>query len=343
MKRQDFYFDLPTHLIAQQPAETRTGSRLLWLSAKQNQLEDHQFVALPHFLKKGDLLVFNDTRVIPARLFGYKTETGGKIEILIERILDEQHVIAQIKARRAPVAQTILTLSAGVTVTVIERVEKFFKLQFHDQAKRNIYEILQAIGHIPLPPYIKRSDVPSDSERYQTVYARQLGAIAAPTAGLHFDQALLDQLKSLGIETAFVTLHVGAGTFSPVKVDDLSQHQMHAEYVIVSPEVCQQIQRAKEQNRRIIAIGTTSVRALETAASQGTIQPYTGETRLFITPGYSFKVVDLLLTNFHLPESTLLMLVAAFAGYDKVMATYQHAIQHNYRFFSYGDSMLIER
>lgn len=343
MKRQDFYFDLPTHLIAQQPAETRTGSRLLWLSAKQNQLEDHQFIDLPQFLKKGDLLIFNDTRVIPARLFGHKTATGGKVEILIERILDEQHVIAQIKARRAPVAQTTLTLSAGVTATVIERLEKFFKLQFHDQEKRNIYEILQSIGHMPLPPYIKRSDVPNDSERYQTVYAKQPGAVAAPTAGLHFDQALLDQLKSLGIETAFVTLHVGAGTFSPVKVDDLSQHQMHAEYVIVSSEVCQQVQQAKEQNRRIIAIGTTSVRALETAANQGIIQPYAGETRLFITPGYSFKVVDLLLTNFHLPESTLLMLVAAFAGHEKVMAAYQHAVQHNYRFFSYGDAMLIER
>jgi len=340
-KRQDFSFNLPEHLIAQQPTESRTGSRLLWVNPNKNQCQDYQFTDFLQFLKPDDLLVFNDTRVMPARLFGHKS-TGGKIEILIERILDKQHALAQIRARRAPTPQMVLQLEQGVTATVIQRIEKFFELQFHED-NRSIEEILLAIGHIPLPPYIKRSDSPNDNERYQTVYARQLGAVAAPTAGLHFDQALLDKIKLLGIQTAFVTLHVGAGTFTPVKVDDLSQHIMHAEYLVVSEEVCQQIQKTKAQGGRVIAIGTTSVRALETAAHQGVIQPYIGDTRLFITPGYSFKVVDVLFTNFHLPESTLLMLVCAFGGYTQVMAAYQQAIQQHYRFFSYGDAMLIEK
>jgi len=334
MQRHDFFFDLPKHLIAQYPSPSRTGSRLLYIEPSLGKFQDLQFTDFPTLLTKGDLLVFNDTCVIPARLLGHKL-SGGKVEILVERVLDEKRVLAQLHARKTLVPNTRLILEGEIEVTVLQRGERFFELQFHDS--RPVYEILQTIGHIPLPPYIQRNDTPLDRDRYQTVYARKLGAVAAPTAGLHFDKAMLEKIQSLGIKIAFVTLHVGAGTFTPVKVEDLRQHVMHAEYVEVSQEVCDQVQMTRQQGGRVIAIGTTSVRALETAANQA----FMGETRLFITPGYHFHSVDLLLTNFHLPESTLLMLVCALGGPELILAAYRHAVAQEYRFFSYGDAMLV--
>jgi len=338
MQRTDFTFDLPDNLIAQHPPTSRTSSKLLFIDPDTNKFKDLSFLEFPQLLNPKDLLVFNNTRVIPARIFGHKA-SGGKIEILLERILNKNQILAQIRASKTPKPNTDLYLDSDIKVTVLQQLDNFFKLEFHDT--RSVYEILPEIGHIPLPPYIKRTDTPIDKERYQTIYASQLGAVAAPTAGLHFDTTMIQQIQNMGIETTFITLHVGAGTFSPIRVNDISQHTMHAEYLQVSQQVCEQIQATRARGGRVIAVGTTSVRALETATDNGIIKPYQGETRLFITPGYKFQSVDALLTNFHLPESTLLMLVSAFAGQKQVLAAYRHAVAQQYRFFSYGDAMFM--
>ncbi len=338
MQRTDFTFDLPDNLIAQHPPTSRTSSKLLFIDPDTNKFKDLSFLEFPQLLNPKDLLVFNNTRVIPARIFGHKA-SGGKIEILLERILNKNQILAQIRASKTPKPNTDLYLDSDIKVTVLQQLDNFFKLEFHDT--RSVYEILPEIGHIPLPPYIKRTDTSIDKERYQTIYASKLGAVAAPTAGLHFDTAMIKQIQNMGIETTFITLHVGAGTFSPIRVNDISQHTMHAEYLQVSQQVCEQIQATRARGGRVIAVGTTSVRALETATDNGIIKPYQGETRLFITPGYKFQSVDALLTNFHLPESTLLMLVSAFAGQKQVLAAYRHAVAQQYRFFSYGDAMFM--
>ena len=287
------------------------------------------------------MLVFNDTRVIPARLLGQKS-SGGKVEVLVERILDQQRVLAHVRSSKPPKSGTELILADGqLKVVMRERHDDLFELQFeHDEP---VLQLLEQYGHVPLPPYIEREDQQEDRENYQTVYARHPGAVAAPTAGLHFDEALLNAIKSKGVQFAYVTLHVGAGTFQPVRTEKLEEHRMHAERVEVSAELCEKIKSVHHAGGRVIAVGTTVVRSLEAAAASGILKPYQDETRLFITPGYRFKVVDALLTNFHLPQSTLLMLVCAFAGYHKVMAAYQHAIKQGYRFFSYGDAMFLSR
>ena len=339
MQRSDFDYDLPSHLIAQHPLEKRCGSRLLVLDGDTDNLQDQTFSELAEFLESGDLLVFNDTRVIPARLFGSKA-TGGKVEVMIERLQDDNRVLAHVRASKAPKIGGQLWLDDAIEVEVLGRQDGLFELQFHDS--RPVLEILEDAGHIPLPPYIERPDNVADHDRYQTVYARRPGAVAAPTAGLHFDDPMLQQLKAKGVNFAFVTLHVGAGTFQPVRVDDLDDHHMHAEYVEVSQEVCDKVNETHQHGGRVVAVGTTSVRSLEAAAQDGHLKPFSGETRLFITPGYKFKVIDLLVTNFHLPESTLLMLVSAFGGYLQIKRAYAHAIEQGYRFFSYGDAMFIK-
>lgn len=340
MQRSDFSFQLPTHLIAQHPTAQRTASRLLYLATSTGQVVDLQFTDFSRLLKPYDLLVFNDTQVIPARILGHKA-SGGKLEVLVERLVTSHQILAQIRASKAPKLDEIVYFPQNFTAQVIGREEHFFRLQFLE--RQPVTQILQMIGHIPLPPYIKRADNAEDMQRYQTVFARQPGAVAAPTAGLHFDENLLAQLSQQGIQQAFITLHVGAGTFSPVRVEDLNQHQMHSEWLEVSATVCEQIAQTRRAGGRVIAVGTTSIRALETASQQGNIQPYQGETQLFITPGYTFRSVDALLTNFHLPESTLLMLVCAFGGYEQVLAAYRHAVAKEYRFFSYGDAMFLDK
>jgi len=344
MRRQDFHFDLPEELIAQFPAAERRDSRLLCLDGNSGQIRDMWFRDFPMLLQPGDLLVLNNTRVIPARLFGHK-ETGGQIEILVERLLDEQQLLAHVRASKSPRPGSKLLLSDTVQAIVLDREADLFRLQFEDSAQpgRSLLTILDELGHMPLPPYIQRQDQQSDRERYQTVFARQPGAVAAPTAGLHFDTAMLDELTAQGIEQAYVTLHVGAGTFQPVRVDDIRQHHMHAEWIEVDQTVCDRVAATRQRGGRVVAVGTTSVRCLESAAQAGQLQPYTGDTDIFIYPGYQFQVVDALLTNFHLPESTLLMLVCAFAGYDNVLQAYRHAVEQRYRFFSYGDAMFLTR
>ena len=338
LKKSDFHFDLPPALIAQAPLAERTASRLLVLAGHGGQIEDRHITDLPGLLRAGDLLVFNDTRVFPARLFGEK-DSGGRIELLIERLLDGPRVLAQCRASKPPRAGMGLRLAQGVTATVIERRGEFYEIEFN--TREPLSALLERIGHVPLPPYISRSDEAHDRERYQTVYARAPGAVAAPTAGLHFDAGLFAELDQLGIERAFVTLHVGAGTFQSMRVDDVSQHRMHAELYEVGDEAAAQVNAAKAAGRRIIAVGTTVVRVLETAAQQGRLAPGRGETQIFIYPGYRFQMVEGLLTNFHLPESTLLMLVCAFAGTEPVLRAYRHAVAQRYRFFSYGDAMLV--
>ncbi|NHN37504.1 tRNA preQ1(34) S-adenosylmethionine ribosyltransferase-isomerase QueA [Pseudomaricurvus alcaniphilus] len=340
MRRQDFSYHLPKQLIATEPTSRRSASRLLRLDGDSGAIQHGQFTDLLHWLEPGDLLVFNDTRVIPARVFGRKP-SGGQVEILIERVLDSERVLAHVRASRSPrVASTIL-LEDDTTVTVVDRHESLFELQF--PAGRAVLEVLERIGHMPLPPYIERDDLEFDRERYQTVYGRKAGAVAAPTAGLHFDEELLQCLQNKGIKLAFVTLHVGAGTFQPVRVDNIVEHTMHAEIMELSEEVCEQVKQTRAAGGRVVAVGTTSVRCLETAAQNGEITPYQGETNIFIYPSYQYQVVDALVTNFHLPESTLLMLVSAFAGYRHTMAAYAEAVAENYRFFSYGDAMFITR
>lgn len=334
----DFNYNLPEELIARYPVFPRSSSRLLCVNKATKTFNHRHFSDLPQLLQPGDLLIFNNTRVIPARLFGYK-ETGGKVEILIERLLEEQHALAHVRASKPPLPGSKIKLEKEFSVRVGERRSELFELQF--LTDQPLLKILDAIGHMPLPPYLNRADETADRECYQTVYAKHPGAVAAPTAGLHFDEKLLTQLTEKGIQTAFVTLHVGAGTFQPVRVEKIEQHVMHSEYAVVSEEVCKKIQQTKARNGRVIAVGTTSVRCLETAAQQGMFQPFKGQTQIFIYPGYQFHCIDALITNFHLPKSTLLMLVCAFAGHEKIMAAYQEAISNQYRFYSYGDAMWV--
>jgi S-adenosylmethionine:tRNA ribosyltransferase-isomerase len=338
VKKSDFNYILPAHLIAQCPLPQRTASRLLCMKRESGELHDGQFSDLLTLINQNDLIVFNNTRVIAARLFGQKA-TGGKVEMLIERILDSQTATVHIKASKAPQASTIITLEKNYVCQVIGKDNGLYTVVF--EHKTSVLDILDDIGHIPLPPYIERISTAEDLNRYQTVFAESSGAVAAPTAGLHFDDQILEHFKQKGIQTAFVTLHVGSGTFQPVRVDDLHTHTMHKEYFCVSEETVRAVERAKANGGRIIAIGTTVVRALESASVSGKLNASSGETGLFILPGYKFKSVDALLTNFHLPESTLLMLVSAFSNYAHVMHAYQYAIKQQYRFFSYGDAMWI--
>ncbi len=338
MNKSAFNYDLPEHLIAQYPLLERTASRLLCLHRHRGTLEDLGFVDFIDRVKASDLLVFNDTKVIPARMFGRKS-TGGQVEILIERLIDSHRAQAHVRASKALKAGGRIILDQGFECRVLGRDNDLFELSF--EGEQSILEIMALIGHIPLPPYIKRADAVQDFARYQTVFAAREGAVAAPTAGLHFDQALMGALEAKGVAKAFVTLHVGSGTFQPVRVENLAEHVMHQEYYAVCAETVAAIEKTRAQGGRVIAIGTTAVRALESASQCGTLQAGFGETALFITPGYQFKSVDAMLTNFHLPESTLLMLVSAFAGYDSIMNAYQHAISEEYRFFSYGDAMFL--
>ena len=345
MRVSDFAFDLPEELIARYPKEDRTASRLMTVDGNDGAIADGTFVDVLNHLNAGDLLIFNNTRVIPARMFGKKA-SGGKLEVLVERVLDEHRVLAHIRCSKSPKPGTEIILEETVSATMVARHDALFELAFEGEEK--VLDILERIGHMPLPPYIDRPDEDSDRERYQTVYNEKPGAVAAPTAGLHFDDELLAKLQAKGVELAFVTLHVGAGTFQPVKVEDIADHVMHAEYVEVSEEVVAKIEATKAKGGRVVAVGTTSMRSLESAAKaadeQGKlIAPFYQDTDIFITPGFNFKVVDALVTNFHLSESTLLMLVSAFAGYDHMMQAYQHAVAEKYRFFSYGDAMFLTR
>jgi S-adenosylmethionine:tRNA ribosyltransferase-isomerase len=337
LRRSDFHYDLPLYLVAQQPPATRSASRMLCL----DPLQDARITDLPGELAAGDLLVFNDTRVIPARLFGEK-DTGGKVEILVERLLDEQSLLAQVRASKPPRPGAALKIDgADARLRVEGRENEFYRLRRDDGG--SMLSLLESAGHMPLPPYIDRPDAAADRERYQTLFAREPGAVAAPTAGLHFDEPLVEAIRAQGVELGFVTLHVGAGTFQPVRVDDLSKHKMHRERVSVSPLLCEQVAATRARGGRVVAVGTTVVRSLESAALDGALRPLEGETGIFITPGFQFRVVDALLTNFHLPESTLLMLVSAFAGRSRVLHAYDHAVRQRYRFFSYGDAMWIAR
>ncbi len=340
MQRSQFGFHLPPELIAQYPSAQRGASRLLYLPPR-GEVRDLRFRDLTDLLERGDLLVFNDTRVIPARLQGIKRATGGRVELLVERVLDDRRALVHLRASKAPRSGTRLLLEGELEAEVEGRDGDLFLLRFLDP--RSVTTLLEQFGRMPLPPYIERPVQELDRERYQTVYARRDGAVAAPTAGLHFDEEMLRRIGEMGVETAFVTLHVGAGTFQPVRVDDIGQHRMHSEYAEVTAEACRQVRRVRERGGRIVAVGTTVVRTLESAAGEGGIEPFRGETDIFIRPGYRFRVVDALLTNFHLPESTLLMLVCAFAGQQRVMAAYRHAVQQRYRFFSYGDAMFLAR
>lgn len=338
MQVADFKFYLPDQLIARYPLAKRTASRMLVLNGETGSLEHRHFADLLEYLQPNDLIVFNNTKVIAARLFGHKP-SGGKIELLVERLLDTHRVLAHIRASRAPKEDSVLVFSEQIQAHMLARHDKLFELVFNQP----ILEILESIGHIPLPPYIDRSDELADRERYQTVYAKNEGAVAAPTAGLHFDDELMAAIKAKGVTTAFVTLHVGAGTFQPVKVEKIEDHHMHKEWLEVSAQVVAAVKACKAKGGRVIAVGTTSVRSLETAALTGEIQPFSGDTDIFLYPGKPFHIVDALVTNFHLPESTLLMLISAFAGYDAVMNAYKVAVAEQYRFFSYGDAMFITR
>ena len=338
MNKTDFDFDLPPELIAQAPLAERSASRLLLLDVPARAWQDRHFRELPDFLSPGDLLVFNDTRVLPARLFGRK-ESGGAVEILVERITGVREAIAQLGVSKKPKPGGRILLEDGSVLTVLGREEEFFRLQL--DSGEPLEELLLRLGHMPLPPYIERGDAALDRERYQTVFARETGAVAAPTAGLHFDDALLQALEARGVERAFVTLHVGAGTFQPMRAERVEDHVMHREWLRVGADTVAQIEAARARGGRVVAVGTTVVRALEAASAEGQLKPFHGDTRIFITPGYRFRAVDALVTNFHLPQSTLLMLVSALAGREFVLDAYRHAVDARYRFFSYGDAMLI--
>lgn len=340
MKTQDFDFHLPEHLIAQNPTKERTASRLLTINSSSGKPNDDKFLNLPNYFSKNDLLIFNDTRVIKARLFGKKT-TGGAVEVLIERVLDDQHAWALIRASRSPKIGSIMTVSNQIDVEVIGREDDLFHLKFLSEIP--VLTLLDQYGSLPLPPYITHDADSTDETRYQTVYAKHAGAVAAPTAGLHFDEALLAQLKAKGVNVAYITLHVGAGTFQPVKVDNIADHKMHSERYHIPQQTIDLIEKTRAMDGKVAAVGTTVLRALESAAQTGTLSAGSNETNIFITPGFNFKVVDSLLTNFHLPKSTLLMLVSAFAGFNTIKNAYQHAIKEEYRFFSYGDAMLLEK
>lgn len=352
MLRSDFNFDLPLELIANFPASDRTSCRMLCLDGNSGALSDHTFIDLKQFLQPGDLLVFNDTRVIPARMYGHKS-TGGKCEFLIERILSPTQALSHIKASKAPRTGTVIYVGTDAEPKKYQFVvlgrdgDLFHIICAEDQ---EILDVLNDVGHVPLPPYIQRPDEDADKERYQTVYSREPGAVAAPTAGLHFDEAQLADLKAYGVDFAFVTLHVGAGTFQPVREDDVAKHHMHSEYVQLSPEVVSKVINTHKSGHRVIAVGTTAVRSLESAAaaarkrgSSEEIAPFYDDTSIFIYPGYRYQIVDALITNFHLPESTLIMLVCAFAGYKNTMQAYAHAVSERYKFFSYGDCMFITK
>lgn len=339
MHIDEFDYTLPPQLIADYPLSDRSASRLLRLNPNAGQYQDGQFTDLLKLLSPGDLLVFNNTKVIPARLFGQKA-TGGKVEVLVERMLGSQQVLAHCRSSKSPKPGSLLLFEGGLSVLVGGRQGDLFELTFSPE--KTVLQWLESLGHMPLPPYIQRSDEQSDQSRYQTVYAKDPGAVAAPTAGLHFDQVLLDALAEKGIQQSFLTLHVGAGTFQPVRVEQIQDHHMHAEMIDVPLAVCEQIRATKANGGKVVAVGTTSVRALESAAHPThIIEPMVGDTDIFITPGYSFKVVDALITNFHLPKSTLLMLVSALAGHALTRQAYAHAIAEQYRFYSYGDAMLI--
>lgn len=338
MRVADFHFELPEHLIARHPLSERRASRLLVLDGPTGELAHKGFADLLGYLRPGDLMVFNNTRVIPARLFGQKA-SGGKLEILVERVLDSHRVLAHVRSSKSPKPGSTILIDGGAEATMLARHDALFELGFAE----DVLPLLDRLGHMPLPPYIDRPDEDADRERYQTVYARHAGAVAAPTAGLHFDEALLESIAAKGVETAFVTLHVGAGTFQPVRVERIEEHHMHLEWLEVGQEVVDAVAACRALGGRVIAVGTTSVRSLESAARDGVLKPFSGDTDIFIYPGRPFHVVDALVTNFHLPESTLLMLVSAFAGYPETMAAYSAAVEQGYRFFSYGDAMFITR
>ncbi|MEM8499141.1 MAG: tRNA preQ1(34) S-adenosylmethionine ribosyltransferase-isomerase QueA [Pseudomonadota bacterium] len=345
MRRQDFHFDLPLELIAHYPSEQRTDCRLLHLDGRSGAVSHAQFAAVKHLLEDGDLLVFNNTKVIPARLHGQKP-TGGKLEILLERVLGDGLLLAQVGSSKPIKPGAELRIIARESheyvgsLFMVERRGDFFILRLDEGL--GFDDLFARAGHMPLPPYIKREDEQLDIERYQTVFASQSGAVAAPTAGLHFDEALIEDLIAAGIDTTFVTLHVGAATFQPIRVDDVEEHQMHSEYVDVNSECCEKVQATWRRGGRVVAVGSTSVRALESASQTGQLKPFCSDSALFIYPGYEFRCVDAMITNFHLSESSLLMMVSAFAGREHVLSAYQQAVAERYRFFSYGDAMFIE-
>jgi len=340
MRRDDFDYELPEELIAQFPPAERGAGRLLCLDGVTGALDDRRFPEIAGLVGQGDVMVFNDTRVIKARLTGRK-RSGGRVEVMVERVTGPDEALAQIGVNHPPRAGGVLLLDGGVEASVIERRGELYRLRF--EGCGNVFDLLDRSGSVPLPMYVSRAADARDAERYQTVYARERGAVAAPTAGLHFDQALLAELEARGVLLAFLTLHVGAGTFQPVRTQELAEHVMHSEWYDVPQATVEAIARARAAGRRVLAVGTTSMRALETAAAGGELRAGCGETRLFILPGYRFRVVDRLLTNFHLPKSTLLMLVSAFAGLENIRRAYRHAIASGYRFFSYGDAMLVEK
>jgi len=340
LKRTDFSYELPDHLIAAEPLAERSQSRLMVIQPDEPFV--HRSVTdLPDYLKPGDVVVVNNTRVFPARLFGQK-ESGGRVEVMIERLMGDTRCRAYVKASKSPKDGALLEMDGGFSLTVTGRSGDLFDLESADGI--NILAMAEAHGHVPLPPYIKREDTSADRERYQTVFAKDAGAVAAPTAGLHFDEALIARIKASGVQWCEITLHVGAGTFNPVRVDDVADHEMHSEWFRITPEVAEAVNQARAQGGRVIAIGTTSMRCLEGAMAQsetGVLESKTGETDIFITPGYTFQLVDVLFTNFHLPESTLLMLVSAFGGFERMLLAYRTAVAEEYRFFSYGDACLI--
>ncbi|MDF3845632.1 tRNA preQ1(34) S-adenosylmethionine ribosyltransferase-isomerase QueA [Pseudomonas citronellolis] len=338
MRVADFHFDLPEALIARHPLAERRASRLLVLDGPSGALSHRHFADLLEYLRPSDLMVFNNTRVIPARLFGQK-ESGGKLEILVERVLDSRRVLAHVRSSKSPKPGSKILIDGGAEAQMLQRHDALFELGFAE----DVLPLLERVGHMPLPPYIDRPDEAADRERYQTVYAERAGAVAAPTAGLHFDEGLLAAIREKGVDTAFVTLHVGAGTFQPVRVEKIEDHHMHSEWLEVGQDVVDAVAACRARGGRVIAVGTTSVRSLESAARDGQLKPFSGDTDIFLYPGRPFHVVDALVTNFHLPESTLLMLVSAFAGYPQTMAAYAAAVEHEYRFFSYGDAMFITR
>ena len=330
MQRTDFQFECPQELIAQFPPDERSASRLMSLTGATGDIEDLQFTDLPSLLHPEDLMIFNNTKVIAARLLGQK-ETGGKVEVLVERILDDHRVLAHIRSSKSPKVGRRLLLEQAIDVEVLGRQKALFELYFC--VDTNVIDTLETFGRLPLPPYIERNVDKNDLDRYQTIYAQNIGAVAAPTAGLHFDETMLQHIQAMGVEIAEITLHIGAGTFQPVKVDDIKTHHMHSERIEINETVCRKVKAARARGGRVIAVGTTSVRALESAFQAEGLKPFSGETEIFIYPGYQFKIVDAMITNFHLSESTLLMLVSAFAGRENIMSSYQHAVEQKYRFF----------
>jgi len=340
MKTQDFDFYLPSALIAQHPTQERTASRMLCLDGNSGHLQDKFFLDFPASCNAGDLLIFNDTRVIKARLFGHK-ESGGNVEVLIERVINSHTAYAHVRASRSPKVGSKIRLSEAFDVSVTARHDDLFELQFLSDI--SVFDLLEQHGALPLPPYITHAATDDDEERYQTVFAKNLGAVAAPTTGFHFNESVLEALQHKGVNIAYVTLHVGAGTFQPVRVDNIAEHKMHSEWFSIPQSTVDLINITKARGGHVTAIGTTALRALESAAQSGSIKTGDGDTDIFITPGYQFKIVDRLFTNFHLPKSTLLMLVSAFAGVENIQKAYAHAVANAYRFFSYGDAMLLEK